>query len=143
MQKVQARSLDHDNGLAQGNKGIGRTGQSNDAEPAAALPKCWTVNEQNRAARERQNCYKRQQNPEHPLSESSVSRCRNFVIACGSHAGYNRREDRVKGLINFSEAVGGADNCTVNTNCRKCHAGRPSDEVTECDEIQPSNKCVN
>ena len=39
--------------LSQRYKGIGSASQSNDAQPKAALPKCGTVNQQNRAACER------------------------------------------------------------------------------------------
>src|SRR5262245_6897881 len=67
MQKIQMRTLNHDHRFAQGNKRIRSTCQSNNAQPKAALPKCWTVNEQNRAARERQDYNAWQQNPEHPL----------------------------------------------------------------------------
>src|SRR2546429_9946723 len=102
MQKVQTRPLDHDDCFAQGNKGISSTGQSNDAKPEAALPKCWTVNEQNRAARERQDRNEWQQNPEHPLSEPRVSRRRYLVVARCGHAGYDRCEDRVESPIDFS-----------------------------------------
>ena len=39
MQKIQMRALHHDDRFAQGNKGIGSTGQSNDAQPAGRLAK--------------------------------------------------------------------------------------------------------
>src|SRR5437867_7816931 len=136
MQKVQMRTLHHDYSLAQGDKGISSTGQSNDAQPAAALPKYWTVNEQNRAAREREDRNEWQQNPEHPLSEPRVSHSRNFVIARRSHSGHNRCKNRVESLINFSEPVRGADDCTVNTNRCERHTGRASNKVAEHEEVQ-------
>jgi len=143
MQKVQTRPLDHDDRLAQGNKGIDSTGQSNDAQPEAALPECWTVNEQNRAASERQDRNEWQQNPEHPLSEPRVSRRRYFVIAGRGHAGHDRRENRVESLIDLSQAVRGADDCTVDTDGCKGHTGRASNEVAEHEKIQPGNERVN
>ena len=143
MQKIQMRPLHHDYRLAQGNKGIGSTGQSNDAQPLAALPKCRTVNEQNRAARERQDRNEWQQNPEHPLSEPRVSRSRNLVIARRSHSGHDRCKNRIESLINFSEPVRGADDCTVNTNRCERHTGRASNKVAEHEEVQPGNERVN
>ena len=60
MQKVQTRPLHHDYRFAQRDKRIDSTRQSDDAEPSATLSKRWTVDEQNRAAGEGQNRYKRQ-----------------------------------------------------------------------------------
>ena len=109
----------------------------------AALPKCRTVNEQNRAARERQDRNEWQQNPEHPLSEPRVSRRRYFVVARCGHAGHDRCKNRVESLINFSEPVRGADDCTVNTNRCERHTGRASNKVAEHEEVQPGNERVN
>src|SRR5215472_7029697 len=103
------RALHHYYRLAQRNKRIGRTSKSNDAKPTATLPKCRTVNEQNRAAGERQDCNEWQQNPEHPLSESRVS-CRGYlVVARCRHTGHYRGENRVEGLVHFSQTVRGTD----------------------------------
>src|SRR5207248_6106929 len=143
MQKVQTRPLDHDDCFAQGNKGISSTGQSNDAQPLAALPKCRTVNEQNRAARERKDRNEWQQNPEHPLSEPRVSRRRYLVVARCGHAGYDRRENRVERLIYFSQAVGGTNHGTVNANSCKGDTGRTPNKVAEHEEVQPGNERVN
>ena len=53
MQKIQKWPLHHDYRLAQRNESIGSTGESDDAQPNAALPKRRTIKEQNRAASER------------------------------------------------------------------------------------------
>ena len=65
-----------------------------------------------------------------------------MVAGCG-HAGYDGCENRVERLIHFSQAVRGVDDCAVNTNRRESHTGSPSDEVTECDDVQSSNERVN
>ena len=143
MQKVQTRPLHHDYGFAQCDKSVDSTRERDDAEPNAALPKRWTVDKQYRAARERHHCYERQQDPKHPLSEPSVRRGRSFVIARRSHTGHHRRENGVESLIHFSQAVRGADDCTVNTNRSKRHTGRASDEVAKHEKVQPGNERVN
>src|SRR6266404_7976642 len=135
--------LHHDYGFAQCHKRIDSTGESDDAEPNTALPKCWTVDEQNRAARERHDCYQRQQDPEHPLGKSSVSSGSHVVVARRGHASHDRRENWIEGLIHFSEPVRGADNRTVNTDGYKRHTGRASNEVAEHEKIQPGNERVN
>jgi hypothetical protein len=143
VQKIQMRALDHDDRFAQRNKGIRGTGQSNDAQPKAALPKCWTVNEQNRAARERQDRDEWQQNPQHPLSKSSVGSGSHVVIARSRHAGYDWRENGIESLVDLSQAVRRADDCTVDADGCKGHPWRASNEVTEHEKIQPSNERVN
>src|SRR5882724_10942410 len=143
MQKIQMRALHHDDRFAQGNKGISNTGQSNNAQPEAALPKCRTVNEQNRAARERQNSNRWQQNPEHPLGEPRVSRRCYLVVACGRHTGYDRRENGVESLIDLPQTVRGADDRTVDTDGCKAHTWRASNKVAEHEEVQPGNERVN
>jgi trehalose utilization protein len=69
------------------------------------LPKCRTVNEQNRAARERQDRNAWQQNPEHPLSESRVSRRRYLVVTLYGHAGHDRRENRIERLVTLRKPL--------------------------------------
>src|SRR5260370_19000438 len=105
MQKIQTRPLDHDYRSAQCAKRIDSTGESDDTKPDAALPKRWTVDEQNRAARERHHCYERQQDPQHPFSKASVSRGGAFVVAGRGHAGHDRRENGIESLLTFSQTV--------------------------------------
>src|SRR6266480_6003326 len=143
MQKIQTRPLDHDYRFAQCDKRIDSTGESDDTKPDTALPKRWAVDEQNRAACERHHCYEGQQDPEHPLSKPTVSRGGSFVIARRGHTGYDRCEDGVESLINFSQAVRGADDCAVNTDSCKRHTGRAPDEVAEHDEIQTGNERID
>ena len=107
------------------------------------MPKCWTVNEQNRAARERQDRNEWQQNPQHPLSEPRVSRRRYLVIARRGHAGHDRRENGIESLIDLSQAVGGADDRTVDTDGCKRHTGCASNEVAEHEKIQPGHERIN
>src|SRR5215467_12252440 len=127
------RTLHHDDRLAQRNKGISSTGQSNDAQPTTALPKCRTVNEQDRAARERQYRNAWQQNPEHPLSEACVSRGRYSVVTLCGHASHDRRENRVERLVHSSQAIGGTDHGTVNTDCCKRNTGCTPNKITKQD----------
>src|SRR6266513_2468183 len=143
MQKIQTRPLDHDYRFAQCDKRIDSTGESDDTKPGTALPKRWTVDEQNRAACERHHCYEGQQDPEHPLGKASVSSGSNVVIARRGHTGYDRRENGVESLINFSQAIRGTDDCTVNTDGRKRHTGGAADEVAKHDEVQSGNERIN
>src|SRR5438067_6129994 len=143
MQKVQTRPLNHDDCFAQGNKGICSTGQSNDAQPLATLPKCRTINEQNRAARERQDRNKWQQNPEHPLSKPRVSCRRYVVVARCCHPGYDRRENGIESLVDLSQAVRGANDCTVDADGCKRHTGCAPNELAEREKIQPRNERIN
>src|SRR5438105_2395743 len=75
------------------------TGQRDDPQPRSALPKRWTVDEQNRAASERHYCYQRQQNPQHPFGKPSVSSGSHVMIARCGHTGYDRGENRVERLV--------------------------------------------
>ena len=143
MQKIQMRALHHDDRLAQGNKGVRSTGQSNDAKPSTTLLKCRTVDEQNCPACKRQHCYKRQQDPQHPLSQPSVSSGSDLVIASSRHAGYNRCENGIEGLIDLAQAVRGPDDRAVDTDGCERHTGRASNKVGEDEEVQPGNERVN
>src|SRR6266404_6869152 len=143
MQEIQARSLHHDDGLAQGYEGINRAGQRYNPQPDAPLLKSRTEDEQNDTAREPHDRDERQQNPQHPLRESRVGMRSAFVIAGGGHSSDNGGEDRVEGLVHFSQTVGGVDDRGINTNRRKRDAGSASDEVSKEDDIQPGNERVN
>src|SRR6266699_6206559 len=135
--------LHHDYGFAQCHKRIDSTDKSDDAEPNSALPKCWTVDEQTRAAREGHHCHQRQQYPEHPLGKPSICGRSDFVIACRGHTGYYRCENGVESLVHFSQPVRCADHCTVNTDGCKRHTGCASNEVTEHEKVQPGDERVN
>ena len=118
-------------------------GEGDDAKPDTALPKRWTVDQQNCPAREKHHCYQRQKDPQHPLSKSSVSSGSHVMIARRGHAGYDRRENGVESLINFSQPVRGADDCAVDTDGCKRHTRRAPNEVPEHDEVQPGYERVN
>ena len=65
------------------------------------------------------------------------------MIARRGHTGYDRRENGVESLINFSQAVRGTDDCTVNTDGCKRYTGRAPSEVAEHDEVQSRNERID
>src|SRR5207248_5507107 len=85
----------------------------------------------------------RQQDPQHPLSKSSVGSGSHVMIARRGHAGYDRRENGIESLIDLRQAVRSANDCTVNTDGGERHTGRASNKVAEHKKVQPGNKGVN
>ena len=65
------------------------------------------------------------------------------MIASSRHTGYDRRKNGIESLVNFSQAVRGADDCTVDTDGCKRHTRRASNEVPEHEKIQPRDEGVN
>ena len=65
------------------------------------------------------------------------------VIDSSGHTCYDWRENGIESLINFPQAVRGADDCTVDPDGCKRHTRRASNEVPEHEKVQPGNEGVN
>src|SRR5213082_456723 len=65
------------------------------------------------------------------------------MVARRCHSSHDRRENGVESLINFSQPVRSAYDCTVDTDGCKRYTGCASNEVAKHDEVQPSNERVN
>src|SRR5438105_15791656 len=65
-----------------------------------------------------------------------------FLIACHRHSRDNRRENRVKSLINFAQAARDIDNCAINTHRRERDPRSAASKPSQHEDIETQNESV-
>ena len=134
--------MHHDDGFGETDECVGRAGERDDAEPHSTLAKRRAVNPENKRTGEDYHRDARQKNPKHPLRDARECHRGMFLVALDRQAGDDRREDRVEGLVEFTQAAGGFDRRPVNAEGSQRHARRAPDKPSEHHDVETNDDGV-